>query len=189
MTTSLVDKCAKLTHPMSVRAWPEIRTHLRPKMSLRPPAMANETAEATDQPPGIHKISSVSPRVWPICCRIPDGRRRPALIAGTKEIPMNLYVGLVNIRWYSIMLHEFHTTHQDSHQGRPRHMGIFRLRSGRDGIGLVRRCIRLGSCYIRLGSCCVTLGLRGSSLVTLLRGIIGRRHVRHYDISCKEAEV
>lgn len=71
------------TPPTSVKACPEIRTHRRPKMSLSPPAIEKATAEATDHPPGIQMMLSVSPSVCPICCKMPVGRRRPAEMAGT----------------------------------------------------------------------------------------------------------
>lgn len=46
--------------------WPEMSTYLRPKISLRPPATENDTAEVISQEPGIHTVSPESPSAVPI---------------------------------------------------------------------------------------------------------------------------
>lgn len=71
---------------------PKISTYLLPKISLNPPAIENDTADATDHPPGIQTMFSISPRVCPMCARIPVTRRRPQEIAATYERPMNCIV-------------------------------------------------------------------------------------------------
>ncbi len=71
------------TAPINTTTCPEIKTYLRPKISLNPPAMEKDTAEATDHPPGIQTIFAVSPSEAPICSKIPDGRTRTMEIAAT----------------------------------------------------------------------------------------------------------
>src|SRR5690349_18642710 len=91
-------------------------------MSLKPPAMEKDTAEATDQPPGIHTIFSVSPRALPIWARIPVTRTRPQDMAATYDKPMNLGKATVSTnRTLGSKFGGSTRTHKYSHKSGCRH--------------------------------------------------------------------
>lgn len=67
------------------RTSPIMTVYRRPKMSLKLPAIENETDDAMDQPPTIQVMLIVSPRSVPIWTRMAEGMMKPHDIGQTYE--------------------------------------------------------------------------------------------------------